>query len=387
VNGLDLALVLLALLAAFGGWRLGFLTRALGWIGAALGLTLAVLVVPRVLGQLSLSSETAVLLLGLVAFVLIASIGQGIGAAIGSRLRAPVHSDAGRAVDSLGGAALGVVGVGLLAWLILPVMAQTDGWAAASARNSSIARFTVDHLPTPPDQLLSLEQDLAGGNFPELFSGLRPAPDLPPAPTGSPIPQQGLDRLAESTVKVEGPACDLVQSGSGFMVAPGLVATNAHVVAGTSSLQLRSPDGATAKGTVVAFDPRVDLALVATDLDRPVLPLVRPRNGDRGLVFGYPGGGPLAPSPFQVGQQLRARGYDIYDRATVDRDLLVLSSELAPGDSGSAVVRADGSVIGVAVAIAPDRPGVAYALAEEQLAPLVAAARARAPVSTGPCLN
>jgi uncharacterized membrane protein required for colicin V production len=386
VNGLDLALVLLALLAAVGGWRLGFLTRAFGWIGAAAGLALGVVFVPRLLEKLSLGSETVVLLLGLGALVLVASIGQGIGAAIGGRLRAPVHSQAGRTVDSVGGAVLGIVGVAVLAWLILPVMAQTDGWAASSARNSSIARFTVDHLPAPPDQLLSLEQDLAGGNFPELFAGLRPAPELPPAPTDSPIDQAATERLAASTVKVEGPACDLVQSGSGFMVAPGLVATNAHVVAGTESLTLRTPGGAKAPGTVVGFDPRIDLALVSTSLELPVLPLATPKVGDRGLVLGYPGGGPLAPSPFQVGQLLRATGYDIYDKATVDRELLVLASDLAPGDSGSAVVRTDGEVIGVAVAIAPDRPGVAYALDEQQLARLVAAGRG-GPVSTGPCLG
>jgi S1-C subfamily serine protease len=386
VNGLDLALVLLALLAAFGGWRLGFLRRSLGWVGAAAGLALGVVLVPRLLEKLSLSSETAVLLLGVIALVLVASIGQGIGASIGSRLRAPVHSQAGRTADSAGGALLGIVGVAVLAWLILPVMAQTDGWAASSARNSTIARFTVDHLPTPPDQLLALEQDLAGGNFPELFSGLTPAPDLPPAPTNSPIGQAAMVRLAASTVKVEGPACDLVQSGSGFMVAPGLVATNAHVVAGTESLELRTPGGKRAPGTVVAFDPQVDLALVSTRLDLPVLPLATPRAGDKGLVLGYPGGGPLDPSPFEVGQLLQARGYDIYDRANVDRELLVLASALAPGDSGSAVVRTDGSVIGVAVAIAPDRPGVAYALDEQQLAKLLARPRGVA-VSTGPCLG
>ena len=52
MNGLDLALILLVALAAFGGWRLGFMTRAFGWAGAALGLALAVLVVPRVLERL-----------------------------------------------------------------------------------------------------------------------------------------------------------------------------------------------------------------------------------------------------------------------------------------------------------------------------------------------
>ena len=60
------------------------------------------------------------------------------------------------------------------------------------------------------------------------------------------------------------------------------------------------------------------------------------------------------------------------------------SADLAPGDSGSAVVRTDGSVIGVAVAIAPDRDGVAYALNETSVQKLLAGAGADA-VSTGAC--
>ena len=47
--------------------------------------------------------------------------------------------------------------------------------------------------------------------------------------------------------------------------------------------------------------------------------------------------------------------------------MLVLASELAPGDSGSALVDPQGQVIGVAFAIAPDKPGVAYALALSEL--------------------
>lgn len=387
MNGLDLLLLLAAAVAAFGGWRLGLVTRAFGWVGAALGLAVAVLVVPWALGRLALSSGSVILFLGMAAFVLIASVGQGIGGAIGSRLRPRADSPAVHTLDQIGGSLLGIVGVAVLAWLVLPVMSQTDGWASASARNSVIARFTVDHLPTPPAGILSLEQQVAGGNFPRLFSGLRPAPDLPPAPTASPVDQATLDRLAASTMRVQGPACGLIQSGSGFVVAPGVVATNAHVVAGTTSLEVRTADGVTTDGRVVAFDPRVDLALVSTNLDRVPLPLGRPADGDTGLVLGFPGGSKaLEPSPFQVGQQIDARGYDIYDRATVDRSLLVLASDLAPGDSGSAVVRADGSVIGVAVAVAPDRSGVAYALDGAQLQPLLDGPRST-PVSTGPCLR
>ncbi len=386
MNGLDLVLILLAVAAAVGGWRLGFLTRAVGWIGAGAGLVLAVAVVPALLGRLDLTSDLAVFLLGAAGIVLIASIGQGIGVAIGARFRPPMRAQTARVVDSVGGCLLGVVGVAVLAWLVMPVMSSTQGWASATARSSVLARFSIDHLPSPPSQITDLERQLAGGDFPRVFAGTRPAPKIPAPPADSPITASALSALAASTVRVEGQACDALQTGSGFVVGTDLLVTNAHVVAGTSDLRLISPNGTEVAGTVVAFDPKADLALVRAPVDATPLKLVEPHDADRGLVLGYPGGGPLDPSPFVVAETLDATGYDIYDKALVDRNLLVLASNLAPGDSGSAVVRSDGSVIGVAVAIAPDKPGVAYALDERSLTKMLLSVGTRR-LDTGPCLH
>jgi S1-C subfamily serine protease len=386
VNLFDLLLVVAALFAALGGWRMGFLRRLSGWIGAGLGLTAGILVLPTVMERLDASSDLTIFAVGAAVLVLLASIGQGIGALVGSRLRLGVDSSVGQRTDAVLGAVLGIVGVAVLAWLVLPVMADTEGWPSAAARGSTLSRALSDHLPTPPSQITDLERQLAGGEFPRVFAGLRAAPELPPPPAGSTIDEELLARVSASTVKVRAPACERIQSGSGFFVADGLVATNAHVVAGADGITLATTDGDEHDGRVVAFDPDIDLALIATDLDRPVLPLAEPAVGDAGLVMGFPGGGPFAPSPFQVGDRLPATGFDIYERALVERDLLVLSSALEPGDSGSAVVRDDGTVVGVAMAIAPDREGVAYALASDELAELVATTGATA-AATGPCIR
>ncbi|MFZ4517615.1 MAG: MarP family serine protease [Microthrixaceae bacterium] len=388
MNGLDVVLLVMAVLAAALGWRLGFLTRAFGWIGAALGLGLAVVLVPRALRLIDWPSDTLLLVAGVLALVAVASLGQGIGSAIGARLRPPARSRGARRIDALGGCALGLLGVAVLAWLVLPFMSNAKGWPAEAARSSVLARFAAERLPAPPDQLAELEQQLAQGDFPELFSDARPVTSVPPPPKGSNVSAAALARLSASSVRLEGQACDTIQTGSGFVVAPGLVVTNAHVVAGTKGLEVRTTDDRTTRGTVVAFDPSVDLALVATDLNRPVLRLAEPEEGRTGLVLGFPGGGRFDPSPFSVAGLLDARGYDIYDRDLVDRRLVVLSSDLAPGDSGSAVATADGTAVGVAVAVAPDRPGVAYALAPAQVRELLASlGGSRAAVGTGPCLQ
>lgn len=386
MNGLDLLLLIAAVLAAVGGWRLGLVTRALGWVGAILGLAVGVSVVPAIAGWVNPPTDAGVLLLGAGCFILLASLGQAIGVGIGSRLRPEPRDAVVRTLDAGGGAVLGIVGVAVLVWLLVPLMAGTQGWVASTTRNSAIARVVSDHLPDPPRQVADLERSLVGGRFPELFSGLRPAPDLPPPPVGSPVGDALLRSTASSTARLQSHACGLVQSGSGFSVGPGLWATNAHVVAGAREIELTTPDGAVGRGRVVAFDPKADLAVVHSDLDRPALPLAMPTDGEGGLVLGYPGGGPFEPAPFLVGNQLVATGYDIYDTDLVRRNLLVLAAELHPGDSGSALVDANGHVLGAAVAVAPDRPGVAYALRSDAVKEILGRAGTQ-PVATGRCLG
>lgn len=384
MNAFDLVLVVVAALAAFGGWRLGFLRRLSGWIGAAAGLAAGIVLAPRVVERFSFDSDLSVFVAGTAVLVLLTTLGQAVGATVGARLRSGVDTPHGRNLDAVGGSVLGVVGVAVVAWLVVPVMADAAGWPAATARGSAIARFVGEHFPDPPPQISRLEEELAQGNYPQLFTGLRPAPDVRAAPADSPVSQEQLDLAARSAVRLEGPACGRIQTGSGFVVAPGLVATNAHVVAGTDRLRLVTADGRRAGGVVVAFDPATDLALVSTELDSPPLELAAPAPDDAGLVLGFPGGGPFEPSPFRVAELVDATGFDIYDRARVERELVILASALERGDSGSAVLRGDGRVVAVAVAVAPDRPDVAYALTAGELDRLLARGTG-GPVATGEC--
>lgn len=391
MNGLDLLLVVLAVAAAVGGWRLGFVRRLTSWLGAAVGLGVAIVLLPDVVRWMGLEADLTILLAATALLVLLTSIGQGLGVLAGARLhRGVIDTEGARSADAVGGAVLGVVAVAVLTWLVVPVMADTAGWPASAARHSALAQLVDEHLPDPPPQITRLERQLAGGQFPQLFSGLRSAPDIPAPPAGSPIDAATLERVAPSAVRLTSRTCGQVQTGSGFVVGDGVIATNAHVVAAADAVRVETADGAAATGRVVAFDPATDLALVGAPIDRPALPVAAPSRGDRGLVLGFPGGGPFEPSPFEVGAQLAATGFDIYDRGVVQRDLLALASRLEPGDSGSAVLRADGSVVGVAVAIAPDRPDVAYALDSSELLELVDELEGRVldrAVDTGPCLR
>ncbi len=106
--------------------------------------------------------------------------------------------------------------------------------------------------------------------------------------------------------------------------------------------------------------------------------------GQRGGVFGHPGGSPLRVAPFQITRQITATSNDIYGRNQVDRQVLELASVLAQGDSGAAVVDGAGQVVGVAFAVSTDQSNLAYALAPSELRAVLAQPHA-APVSTQGC--
>jgi S1-C subfamily serine protease len=312
--------------------------------------------------------------------------GQVIGLLLGGRVSVRVRSPRGRQVDQILGAVAGVCGLLVAAWLLLPGMASVPGLPARLARGSAVAHELDSVLPAAPDTSRAMRR-LVGDHYPEVFDALRPTPDLGSPPAVSGLSDAVARRIVASTVKVEGRACRVVQEGSGFVVGPGLVATNAHVVAGEPTSYITDGIGLQHEATVVAFDPERDLALLSVpDLHEAPLHLSSTAIGGRGAVFGHPEGGPLTLAPFRVGDKVQALGTDIYDRASTTRLVLVLASALRPGDSGGALVDAQGDVVGVAFAVSPDRAGVAYALDPSELQALLRAPH-DAPVTTGPCVG
>lgn len=387
MNALDLMVVMGAVGAAIAGHRLGFVARVASWIGMALGTVAGALILPPVLRAVEEASDVQLLLVTLGVLVGMAFIGQALGLLVGSRLHVALPGSSVRALDRGAGAAAGVVSVFVTLWLLLPLMADVPGYFSVQARTSALAAFVDERFPPAPDAVATLRRLVGGDQFPRVFEALEPAPDLGPPPSASGIPQPVVDAVVPSTVKVHGVACRRIQEGSGFVAGPGLIVTNAHVVAGESETVVQRSDGSEVRATVVAFDPQRDLAVLsAPDLDRPALGRVDVEVGASGAVFGHPGGGPLRAAPFEVGRTVDATGRDIYDRDRTERKVLILASSLAPGDSGAALIDARGRVVGVAFAIAPDRPGVAYALDIEELEVVLAGDLTRA-VDTGPCLR
>ena len=135
-----------------------------------------------------------------------------------------------------------------------------------------------------------------------------------------------------------GPACDVIQEGSGFVAADGYVVTNAHVVAGMDDPRCVRRSAASTDATTVLFDPDLDLAILSVpNAPGPPLPLVHRAAGPRRargrprVPAGWPASTSAAPPS---GGRSDAVGRDIYGHGEVERLVLELQTLVRPGNSG-----------------------------------------------------
>lgn len=386
---LDLVLLALAGLSAIGGFRRGAILQAFGLFGLAVGVTIAVWAVPAATGAiddvaLRMGSAVGIVLVG-------AALGNLVGWLAGTRVRSRLADPRAHRTDAVLGSALSIAALALTTWFLALNLANGPFPALSSAiQRSKVVALLDDSLPAPPPLLSGLERAAALLGFPDVFVGIPPAPA---PPVGEPLPadvRAATRAAAPSTVEVLGDGCEvgLLNEGSGFVVAPGYVLTNAHVVAGTRD-QAVVIDGKHLPATVVAFDPEVDAAVLfvpdlrATPLELALEEVPRTTGG---AVLGYPGGPPLTLSSAAVRATIDATGRDIYGGGRVTRRLYELQTTVRPGNSGGPFVLADGRVAGVIVASSSLDERLAYALTAAQVAPIVDVARFRThPSGTGGC--
>ncbi len=375
--------------AAVGGYRMGFLARVASWVGLGAGIYAAARLAPLVLERYQGGFPETRLVLALGVFLVASTLGASLGAVLGTSVRRLIPPGTGlRTADRAAGGVVGALGGLVLVWLLVPILAGVPGVVSELARNSSIAR-NIDRLgPGTPQALQDVRRQVSEVNFPEVFSRLGPSPGTGPPPEDVAIPAAIRDRVRDSTVKVTGTACGRLLSGSGFSAADDIVVTNAHVVAGVDRPSVLTTGGRRVQGTVVVFDSDRDLAVLRVPgLNQAPLPVGDSEVGDEGAVYGHPRGrDQLEISPARIETKVNAQGLDLYGDRQIRRQILVLASALEPGDSGGAMIDTGGRVVGVAFAVAPDRPATAYALDAEELRTVLAVPRG-AQVDTGPCVR
>ena len=357
---LDLALVVLAAAFAVSGYRQGFIVGSLSFIGfvggAVLGAEFGPAISRAIVGGQTQQDVVAVVLL-----VCAAIIGQFVASSIGAAVRQTVTSPSSTILDSIGGAAVSVLSMLLIAWAIGSVLTASSFPVVVGQVDNSVVLGTMDRIM--PSQAKTMFGDfrrlLSSGPFPQVFSGIGAAhlfavgaPD--PAVLNSP----GYLAARSRVVKVQGtaPSCDRSIEGSGFVYAPQHVLTNAHVVAGVQDgPTVTTVNGSTYHARVVLYDPQVDIAvLYVPGLNLTPLQLRRPgpggSGGGRGRLSRLTTRSPQVAA--RIGGTQDAVGPDIYQTGTVDRQIFEIRALVQPGNSGGPLLSPSGTVYGVVFAAA-----------------------------------
>ena len=392
MNLFDGVVLILLVASILIGISSGALPQIGGLIGAFGGGALAIAALPWIEPRVDDLEPglRAVVVLGGILFLV--GIGEAIGGSIGRACAARLGGSVLRRIDRVLGGVVGGAQAVLVIWLIGGLLAAGPlRTLAVQAQTSFVVRSLNGVLPAPTSIVAELGRLLNDTGIPDLFVGLDPlpAPDVQ-RPT-DPAARRIADAAIGSTVRVSARTCLFQSSGSGFAIARGFVVTNAHVVAGASTIRLAGPGGRLVDAIPVFFDPQLDLALLwAPDLAADPLRFAAtdPRRGAVGATLGYPGGGDLLIEPAAVSGAYTAQGRDIYGSRVVTRRILELRSIVDQGDSGGPLILEDGTVGGVVFAEARTDESVGYALSPTLVATAIAPSIGRtAPVATGACIH
>jgi S1-C subfamily serine protease len=397
VPGDLLDLILIALIAAFAvaGYRQGFIIGVLSLGGFVVGVVVGAMIAPSIAHALAKSISWQAFIAILVVFGM-AVVGMLVASGLGVAVRSRLTGRPATVVDSLGGATVNVLAVLLVAWLIGSFVSNAPFPAIAGQVSNSAVLRTVDrmmpsrtlYLPVFP-QLRSL---LSNGLYTQVFNALGAENGANvAAPDPAVLKWQALARVEPSIVKIQGVAasCSLRIEGSGFVISPEHVLTNAHVVAGvTTGPFVYASNGRVYHGRVVLYDPQRDLAVIdVPGLTAPPLKFApEAADGTPAIVAGYPLDHPLALVAARIGRSETAYGPNIYQTTVVHRQIYPIRAQVEPGNSGGPLLSQGGRVYGVVFAASTSMSDTGYALTAAEVASDAAAGRdATAAVSTQGC--
>lgn len=378
VTVLDWAIVAFTIALGLWGYRQGLIVGAMTLVGFGVGAFAGGRLGPLVLSQGSespyapLCAALGALLAGALVAVAVESFALGLRAKV---IRRPVLHLA----DGAGGAAL-IASVALgLAWVFGSVALHAPGTARlrADVQESLILRSLNDVLPPSGPVLNALDR-------------VDPAPSVtgPAAPVARPDPAIAADPdvlgAGRSVVRVLGTACGLGVEGSGWAVQPGLVVTNAHVLAGSGDTTVTTQGGVELDATPVYYDPEDDLALLQVGANLPTLLISDQReSGSDAAVLGYPENGPYAVAAARLGETRPTVSEDSYGNGPVNRTITALRGAVRSGNSGGPLVDAEGRVVGTVFAATTSGSPGGFAIPAEDVRD--ALAQTSAAVATGPC--
>lgn len=342
MSRLDIAALCVILLTAVSGFRRGLIVGACSLGGLAAGAYVGAKLAPGLLrGPTSIYPP----LVTLGGAVVGSGIGQFAAVTLGKSVRRALQIGLLRGFDNVGGAILGgLTGIAFV-WVLGSVLLYipTDGNLRREVQGSRIAGRLTSSLPPSRliDELVRIDpfQSLAG-----------PAAHVT---AGDPALLLAAPVVAarRSVVRIVGIACGVGVEGSGWIVARGLVVTNAHVVAGIAHPFVDRQGGRVRKSSVIGFDATNDLALLRVPgLDGRPLRRAKPEANVPVVVLGFPENGPYVAIPGRLGATASTFARDAYGQFPVARGVTTIRADIRPGNSGGPIVDAFGRVRAVVFA-------------------------------------
>ena len=389
---LDLAVLAVAFVAAISGWHSGALGSLLAFVGVVLGAVAGVLLAPHVVSHITGARTKLFVTLFLILALVV--IGEIAGVVLGRGVRGAIRDRTLRFFDSVIGVGLQLVAVLAAAWLLAYLLTSSDQPnLAAAVRGSKVVeqvnKVAPDWLRSVPNRLSAL-WDTSG--MPDV---LQPFDGTPIAPVDAPDAALAGDAVVAvtrvSVVKIRGvaPGCQKVLEGSGFVVSPNRVMSNAHVVAGSDSVTVEV-DGETYDAGVVSYDPNADISILdVPDLPSPPLAFAETPapTGTDAVVMGYPGGGDFVATPARVREIIELNGPDIYRTTTVTREVYTIRGTVRQGNSGGPMINRSGKVLGVVFGAAVDNADTGFVLTGDEVSRQLAKIGNTERVATGACIT
>jgi len=388
---LDIAIIGVALIAAISGWRSGALGSLMSFIGVVLGAIAGVMLAPHIVSHVD--SPRGKLFTALLLILALVVIGEVAGVVLGRAVRGSIRSGPVRLADSLIGVGLQLIVVLIAAWLLgSPLTTSNQTSLASAARDSKVItevdKYAPDWLRSVPKRMSAL---LSTSGLPEVLDPMRTPVPTVDAPDATLADSLVVAKSRPSVVKIRGVAtsCQKVLEGTGFVIAPNRVMSNAHVVAGSDSVTVEA-EGQTYDATVVAYDPDADISILDVP-NLPLQPLVfaeQPaKTGTDAVVLGFPGGGDFVATPARVREIIELSGPDIYKTKTVNREVYTIRGTVRQGNSGGPMINRSGQVIGVVFGAGVDDNDTGFVMTTDEVSRQLAKIGNTAKVPTGACVT